>query len=784
MSDERAVEAGQVSQPAPIDEPQAAAGYFEPHQRAELAKYGRLYLVADSVSGAASGQVASQYAIKKILHRFYTSTTPDPETRLLEVIRQANTDIFERNNQYPERRIIATTLIAALIHGNKLFVANVGDSRVYVVWDQDIELLNRKADSSSSSSKEEEVRAVDTGAASSTPLIPAKMEPAGEQSDQSAKSTKPQALGLKETVKVDTFSRRMFAGDIVVLCSGGLTGYVTEKEIARAVTESPPELSIRRLLALAGERGNRDHLAISITRMLSSPVAMHPPVAMPLPAAPQWSDWETLPKPSKSQPTPSARSQAVKPVGPPKDKARPMALKVTQGKKRDWWRWQSCVLVLLVLIVLCSLPWLAWQYLISPEMIAAVPFLGDVEAVVLDSAESLGLDLTQEEVDSDQTMQDAQSEPTATPIPSPTPTSTLVATSNSPVATPETIFVSPVSPVATPTPSSEQAVPQTEVVSSSESTIPTPSPTPLPTIVIPPGCSNRARFVRDVTVPDGSKFAPAEKFEKVWLLLNAESCPWGPGYTVRFIGGDLMGAEKEVPLLEVVSPETNGEIRVPMIAPATGGEYRGEWQLYELTGEPFGPEMYLEIEVVPPDLSDIDDSELTTLYDFVEKADEATWSSGETTYAPLETDINETLELPAPQGMIAIGSALLRGNVTSEGNVLLTYPHRELGLIEGTYAVDIPLQPTDVLAATIGFIKLSILSDDGVTFEVIFTPADGSEQVILSRAVQYRDSPVTEMLPLSGLEPGQTGTFTLRVLGGESLNQDWAVWIDLRLIRL
>jgi hypothetical protein len=310
-----------------------------------------------------------------------------------------------------------------------------------------------------------------------------------------------------------------------------------------------------------------------------------------------------------------------------------------------------------------------------------------------------------------------------------------------------------------------------------------PSPTPAPTIELPPNCKNKARFVRDVTVNDGQQVTPAEKFKKVWLVENAGDCPWGPGYTVRFIAGDRMGVDSEVPILDVTPPEANGEIRVSMIAPAAPGKYRGDWQLYSLTGEPFGPVIYLEIEVSSPTPTEIDQSNLTTLYDFLENAGEATWSSGEATYTLLETDISENLELPAPQGMVVLGKAQLRGNVESERNVLLTYPHQELGLIEGTYSVDSPLQPADVLAATFGFIKLSILSDDGVTFEVVFTPTDGLEQVVLSRAVQYKDSPVTEMQPLAGIKPGQSGTFTLRVLGRNSLSQDWAIWIDLRLIR-
>ena len=63
----------------------------------------------------------------------------------------------------------------------------------------------------------------------------------------------PQGLGLDQYAKIETFSRRLFAGDTVILYSGGLTDYMTEKEIARAITRHPLEQAVRRLLAL-GER--------------------------------------------------------------------------------------------------------------------------------------------------------------------------------------------------------------------------------------------------------------------------------------------------------------------------------------------------------------------------------------------------------------------------------------------------------------------------------------------------------------------------------------------------
>jgi len=781
MSDERAVEVAQLSQPTRADVSQVSAGYYEPHQLTELANHGRLYLLADGVSGTSSGPVVSRYAIKKILHSFYTADNPEVKVRLLETIQQANADIFEQNQQNPERRVMATTLMAALFHGNKLLIASVGDSRVYVAWGQDIEHIQPEAKP-----------AADEDSPASPRLLTAEVEPLKEVEPEKTEPTPPrrrmpQGLGLDQYVKIETFSRRLFAGDTVILGSGGLTGYITEKEIARAISRHPLEQAVQRLLALAGERGNRDHVAMSITRVLSSPVALRPPKPMTPPPAPKWSDWD-------NQPQPAADRSPTKPDIPAPAKLDPAAqakqrlaqVQLHSTERQIWRRWQPYAWAVFGLAFLCVVLLLVGRFVFPTELMAAVSFLRGEETLFAEETEpAIVIPATADEIDTENT---PATEPTATPDVSASPQgeATLIAESVSPLPTPETTFNSPVITPTANLASQEDTLP-TATLSPSPTPQPTPatpSPTPLPTIEVPPDCTNKARFRQDVTVPDGEQFAPAETFEKVWLLQNAGTCPWGPGYTVRFVSGDTMGVNSVAPILDVTAPDSNGEISVSMIAPAAAGRYRGNWQLHDLNGEPFGPEIYLEIEVVAPDPEEVDQTGLTTLFDFIKEAGTATWSSGETSYSVLETDINESLELPASQGLVAVGPALLRGNVESDGNVLLTYPDRTAGFIEGVYTVDTPLQPTDALAATLGFIKLSILSDDGVTFEVVFTPTNGSEQVILSRNVQYGDSPITEIQPLVNIAPGQKGTFTLRVLGGESLSRDWAVWIDLRLIRL
>jgi hypothetical protein len=212
------------------------------------------------------------------------------------------------------------------------------------------------------------------------------------------------------------------------------------------------------------------------------------------------------------------------------------------------------------------------------------------------------------------------------------------------------------------------------------------------------------------------------------------------------------------------------------------GVYRGNWQMVGLDGEPFGPDLYLEIEVVPG-IVRVDESEVTPLYDFVANADQATWSAGGTAYTIAAAPIDRSLVIPDPQGIVVVGPAELRGDTTSPGDVLMTHPHLELGFIQGTYPLTTPLQPTDALIGSLGLPRAAAINDDGVTFEVSFEPAAGPDQLLFSKSVKYEDSPVVVRQALTTVQPGQTGTFILRVKGGDSLSYDWATWIDLRLVR-
>lgn len=824
MTKEKAVETGQLSQSAWSYSPQASVGFYEPHEPDDLAQKGRLYLIADAVAGTASAQVASRYAIQKVLHNFYTTDTKELQNQLITAIKLANTDIFEKNNQHAERRIMATTLMAAWIQDNKLLVANVGDNRAYVVWDQDIELLNQEVlpininvdvDKVDVDKKEEQKPADELKP--KTPLLPAKVElaPPQEASQQPKKLTPrqrlPQALGFDAEVETQLFSRKLFAGDVVILVSGGLTGYIEPKEIAKAVTDHTPEEASKQIIALARERGSRDQIAISVTKILPDTVENHSPVPMPLPTAPNWKDMVPAAKPTNGTgslpplpknpatvtqplPEPSKHSTATGKLPSPIPQATTTERKFNDPQltksfaevfSKDKNKSRFYLIAAVWLLLLCSSIFIIWRYVIPPETVASVPVLGSIDGLVRGDETEVELPIPEDNLAESGSLLQQESDVDAVASPQrtlPAAASDFVTDGASPAATPRNTFFNPDS---TPSPVAAEDGP-TALARTSEAETLLPTPTALPTIVLPAECENRARFFRDVTVPDGTEFAAGEQFEKVWLISNAADCPWGPGYTVRFIEGDLMGANQSTLLTARVEPETNGEISISMVAPTEAGEYRGVWQLHDLEGEPFGPEVYLEIEVLSTATEPVivDDGSSETLYNFIENVNEATWTAGTKTYTPVSTQISEELEIPVPEGLVASGRGLLRGNQESEQDVLLTYPDAELGFIEGKYQIDTPLEPTDTLVASLGFTKLSILSDDGVIFEVVFTPDDGSDGVqILSTNVQYQDSPIEDAISLSGIESGQTGTFIVRVLGGDSLSRDYAVWIDLRLVR-
>ncbi len=135
-------------------------------------------------------------------------------------------------------------------------------------------------------------------------------------------------------------------------------------------------------------------------------------------------------------------------------------------------------------------------------------------------------------------------------------------------------------------------------------TMPTDTPEPEPTITPTTKPCNRASFVSDVTIPDGTQMMVGQAFTKTWRLRNDGSCTWSSGYQLVFNSGDQMGGPVSQQLTpSTVAPGGTLDISVDLVAPASAGTYKGFWELRSPQGEAFalasGP-FWVEIVAVAP----------------------------------------------------------------------------------------------------------------------------------------------------------------------------------------
>jgi hypothetical protein len=113
------------------------------------------------------------------------------------------------------------------------------------------------------------------------------------------------------------------------------------------------------------------------------------------------------------------------------------------------------------------------------------------------------------------------------------------------------------------------------------------------------GCTPDARFVQDLTVPDGTVVAPGETIDKRWEVLNSGTCDWGPGYRLARLGADPLEGPAELALY----PARAGAVaiwQVLLTAPSAPGEVVSRWQARAPDGQLFGDEVYLVVVVGPP----------------------------------------------------------------------------------------------------------------------------------------------------------------------------------------
>lgn len=154
-----------------------------------------------------------------------------------------------------------------------------------------------------------------------------------------------------------------------------------------------------------------------------------------------------------------------------------------------------------------------------------------------------------------------------------------------------------------PTPTQSGFVTATLAPTKSGYVPPTPTatpdvtPTPTPAVTIPPNCTNSAVLVRDVTIQDGTRINPGEKFTKTWEFINNGTCPW-IGYVLKFASGDQMNAPLSAPIADTL-PKESVQVSVELTAPTANGSYTGYFTLNDPNGKdvPIGIEKTFWVKI-------------------------------------------------------------------------------------------------------------------------------------------------------------------------------------------
>lgn len=133
-------------------------------------------------------------------------------------------------------------------------------------------------------------------------------------------------------------------------------------------------------------------------------------------------------------------------------------------------------------------------------------------------------------------------------------------------------------PVATDTP-----IPATETPVPPTATLAGPSPT-----AGSAGCTDKATFVSDVTIPDDTNIPAGNSFLKTWRLQNSGTCTWNTGYALVFQSGNNLGGPASVPFTGTIPPGSTVDLSVNLTAPSSSGTYKGNWILRNDSGVLFG----------------------------------------------------------------------------------------------------------------------------------------------------------------------------------------------------
>jgi len=221
-------------------------------------------IIADGVGGNMAGEVAAQIAVNTITNMIANSDAKKPEIILENAIVQASIEIYNQSTANPAQTNMGSTCVCAWVISDRLYIANVGDSRIYLIRDSEIHQLT--IDHSWIQ------EAIERGILSLSQAIG---HPRAHVINRYLGTEQRAVPDFRLRLKQTQSDEQMIANqgfklkpkDIILLCTDGLTDVVKDEEIFFIITKREREQAIDDLIALANKRGGPDNITIALLEM-------------------------------------------------------------------------------------------------------------------------------------------------------------------------------------------------------------------------------------------------------------------------------------------------------------------------------------------------------------------------------------------------------------------------------------------------------------------------------------------------------------------------------------
>lgn len=215
----------------------------------QIGKFPNLFLVADGMGGHQAGDLASRICVNEVANQIKQTETRTPVGAFEEAIQIANAKVHEQSLAEAAYNGMGTTLVGVMVDGDTAYIANVGDSRMYVMHEtlQQITVDHSLVEEmvQSGEIQKEEMRT------------------------HPNKNIITRALGTNKEVRPDCFEIKVEEGDVILLCSDGLTNMIEDTVIESTIKEYKEDMKLagESLVKQANEAGGKDNISVILVRL-------------------------------------------------------------------------------------------------------------------------------------------------------------------------------------------------------------------------------------------------------------------------------------------------------------------------------------------------------------------------------------------------------------------------------------------------------------------------------------------------------------------------------------